>query len=98
MNAWTLSQTESLESATRWGLNWTMDEIELVETTMDEPVFLLATILERSVYSVSTMRGLIRDGYSLSTVNRNNSRHKKIEIVCQSCNLVAPATGCDCES
>ena len=97
MNAWTLSQTESLESATRWGLNWTMNEIELVETTMDEKVSTVASVLERSLYAVSTMRGLVRDGHSISQLAFDRTRKVIVsEKICQKCHLIEPLTGCEC--
>ena len=97
MNAWHLAQIESPKSATRWGKGWTTAELELVETTMDEKVSTVASVLERSLYAVSTMRGLVRDGHSISQLVNDKTRQVVlVEKVCQNCHLIEPLTGCEC--
>ena len=92
MNAWKTSQIESLESATNWGLSWDIEDLNLVANSMEESVALVAEILERTVYSISTIRGLIRSGYT--PVQIKSGPAFKVERICKVCNLVAPLSGC----
>ena len=92
MNAWKTSQIESLESATNWGMHWDLDDLNLVANSMDETVALVAEVLERTVYAISTIRGLIRAGYTPAQIK--TSPVVKVERVCKVCNMVAPLAGC----
>lgn len=94
MNAWTIAQNESLLTAENKGKHWTTWELELVSETMSAKTAEVADLLERTVYAVSTMRGLIRDGYTVSQLIDGPRAEIVREKICPACNLVQPATGC----
>lgn len=95
MNAWSLAQVESLKTASNWGKPWLVSEVELIESTMHERAQDVAYVLERSVFAVSTMRGLVREGYNVNALaagKRRNSNRDDVVHVCTTCWL----TSCDC--
>jgi hypothetical protein len=59
---WKQQQERSLETAANWGKGWTSEELELVVTFGEEPVVEVARALGRTVYAVSTVRGLLEAG------------------------------------
>ena len=55
-------QEISLPTAVRKSAPWTVDEIEFIRETMDEPLGDVALILNRTYYAVSKTRSLLKRG------------------------------------
>lgn len=95
MNAWKLAQLETLRTADNWGKEWTLSELDLVATTMDEPVRDVADVLERSLYAVSTVRGKLLSGWQ-QTNGRSRKRLAEVKVCATCWTQVTPAGTCCC--
>lgn len=94
MDAWTLSQANSLPDADNWGKGWTLADIEILEVFRDEPTAAVAEALGRTVYAVSNARQLF-DAGKLRANNAPAPRKPRPAVVCNTCNTVKPVSG-DC--
>lgn len=65
--AWKIAQQVSLKGADNWGKGWTSEELELVVGCLDLPVAEVADALGRTVYAVSTVRGLLEAGVKVGS-------------------------------
>ena len=75
MDAWTLSQAQSLKTASKLGDGWTSADLALVVEWKDEPTAVVAELLHRSVYSISAIKQALEAG----TAGSDNRKATKRE-------------------
>ena len=94
VDAWTLSQANSLPDADNWGKGWTLADIEVLETFRDYPTAEVAEHLGRTVYAVANARQLF-DAGKLHPNNAPAPRQNRVSAICPRCFLEKPLAG-DC--
>lgn len=65
--AWTRSQADSLPLASYNGKGWTDKEVEFLQKTVGDPVREVAAALGRTIYGVSSARGVLNRGLFLGS-------------------------------